>query len=198
MTSSQTRIFLIRHGETEWTLSGRHTGKTNIPLTENGQKQAYLLTGALKSIPFQKAFVSPLRRAKETFELSKLNVKAEFDEDLVEWDYGQYEGLTSKQIHQSQPGWSIFIQGAPGGESVADVGARANRVLSRLRSFNGNVLVFSSGHFLRVLAARWLDLPPSFGKYLVLSPASISILGFEHNTPAILQWNSTSYSESKN
>lgn len=194
MSSSQSRIYLVRHGETEWTLTGQHTGKTDLPLTENGRAQAIQMGKILQEIPFQRAFVSPLLRAKETFALAKLSVKAEQEDDLVEWDYGEYEGLTTKQIHQQNPSWSIFIQGAPGGESLADIGARANRVLSKLKSFNGNVVVFSSGHFLRALGARWLDLPPSFGKYLILSTASLSILGYEHNNPALIQWNCTTYS----
>ncbi len=190
------RLFLVRHGETEWTITGQHTGKTDLPLTEQGKNQALAIAKALKGLGLQKAFVSPLQRARETFLLSQLSIPAEFDEDLVEWDYGRYEGLTSKQIHQQNPQWSLFIQGAPEGESVADVGARANRLLQKVKSQTGDVVLFSSGHILRVIASRWLDMPASFGAHLALSPASISILGFEHQAPAILRWNSLPYAPS--
>jgi probable phosphoglycerate mutase len=188
------KVFLVRHGETAWSLSGQHTGRTDIPLTDHGKKQALSLAPLLKKHSFQKIFVSPLQRAKETYDLLHLSAHAELDEDLYEWDYGLYEGKTSKQIKEIHPNWSLFISGAPGGESVADVGARAGRMLSKIKACQGDVLLFSSGHFLRVLAAKWLEQPPTFGRNLALSTASLSILGYEHHTPALLLWNSTTFS----
>ena len=183
------KIYLIRHAETEWTVSGQHTGKTDLPLTEQGEEDSRKIGAFLKGKGFQKVLVSPLMRARRTCELAGLFSDAIIEKDLVEWDYGDYEGLTSAEIHKTNPGWSIFHEGAPGGETLADVGHRAGRVLGLLRSIPGDVAVFSSGHFLRVLAAKWLDMPPSFGGHLVLKPASVSILGYERNTSAILLWN---------
>lgn len=192
MNTSQ-KIFLARHGETAWTLSGQHTGLTDVPLTENGRVQAELLGKVIRGLSLQKAYVSPLLRANETFEIAHLSTPAEFDDNLVEWNYGAYEGLSSKEIHKSDPNWSVFLQGGPQGESVADVSARAGRVISRVQGSHGNIILFSSGHILRAIAARWLGLPLSFGRHIALSPASLSILGYEHGAPAILLWNSTAH-----
>jgi probable phosphoglycerate mutase len=187
------KIYLIRHGETEWTLSGKHTGRSDIPLTKNGEEQSANIGRYLKGMGFQKVLTSPLIRAKETCRLAGLFTHALVDEDLREWNYGDYEGITSAEIRAKDPHWTIFTAGAPGGESVADIGARANRVLGTIRSIPGDVAVFSHGHFLRALAARWLEMPPAFGQQLVLSPASLSILGFEKEKPAIITWNQTHF-----
>lgn len=183
------KIFLVRHGETDWSLSGQHTGKTDIPLTEKGKEEALRLAPILQKIQITKALISPLKRAHETFNLAGLNVPRELDKDLEEWDYGDYEGLSSKEIAETNPDWSIFINGAPGGESLQDIENRTARVLDKIQSIDGNVALFSSGHILRALAARWLNLPLSFGRQLTLSTGSISILGYEHNLPSLLLWN---------
>jgi broad specificity phosphatase PhoE len=189
----QRKIYLMRHGETEWTLKGRHTGLTDIPLTEKGQHQARLLGEHLNKHPFHKVFTSPLKRALETCETAGLLQEAEIDEDLVEWNYGQYEGLTSAEIHRKDPDWTIFSKGAPGGESVQEIGNRADKVLKKLSTVPGDIALFSSGHFLRVLASRWLQLAPSFGEHLLLFPASVSILSREDAIPTIASWNNISY-----
>ena len=184
-------IYLVRHGETEWSLSGQHTGRTDLPLTERGQRNARQLRERLKGIAFVKVFTSPLQRAALTCELAGFKTVSEIDHDLMEWDYGQYEGRRSVEIHQERPEWSLFRGGCPGGESPEQIGARADAVSQRIRKIDGNVLLFSSGHFLRVLAARWLGLGPGAGRYFLLSTASISILGYEHSRdePVIRSWN---------
>ncbi len=182
-------IFLIRHGETAWTVSGQHTGLTDIPLTERGRVQAAALGEKLKDLPMQKVLLSPLARAIETCKLVHLFERAEIDPDLVEWNYGKYEGLTGAEIYARDPDWSIFTKGAPGGESIEEVKTRADRVLERIASVPGNVALFSSGHFLRVLTARWLGLPASDGRLFLLSTASLSVLGYEGGVPVIIQWN---------
>lgn len=194
MVFTHHKIYLIRHGETDWSLSGRHTGRTDIPLTEQGQIQAKQLADYLKGLGVQKVFSSPSQRAKETCRLAGFLSHAIVDEELHEWDYGDYEGMTTAEIRKTAPLWTIFKQGAPGGESIGDMGQRVNQVMGRLRSIPGDVLIFSSGHFLRSLAARWLGMPVPFGEHLVLSPASISILGFEKEVPALLAWNQILYS----
>jgi probable phosphoglycerate mutase len=194
MNHTHHKIYLIRHGETEWTVLGKHTGNTDIPLTAQGEEDAKKIRDYLKGVGFQKVLVSPLQRAKETCRLSGFFSHALIDEDLREWDYGRYEGLTTSEIRKENPSWTIFSQGAPDGESIADIGARANRVLGRVCSIPGDVAIFSSGHILRSIAARWLGMPVSFGKHLILNPASISILGFERETPALIQWNQTQFS----
>lgn len=183
------RLILVRHGETKWSLSGQHTGRTDIPLTENGVKQALQLKEQLKHFSFEKAFVSPLLRAKDTFILSALQVPSEFDENLYEWDYGDYEGLTSQTIREKNPSWNIFSKGAPGGESIEAVQKRADLMIVKAKHYSGDVVFFSSGHILRAIASRWLGFPLSFGKHIPLSTASISILGYEHENPALLLWN---------
>jgi probable phosphoglycerate mutase len=191
MSEALPAVYLARHGETAWTVSGRHTGRTDIPLTERGERNARRLAERLKGLTFSHVFTSPLRRAARTCELAGFGSRAAVDADLVEWDYGAYEGRTSADIHQERPAWQLFRDGCPGGESVAAVGARADRVIGRLRPLAGNVLLFSSGHFLRVLGARWLGLEPSAGRFFLLSTATLSILGSEHNKsePVIRLWN---------
>ena len=185
-------VYVARHGETAWSLSGQHTGRTDLPLTPNGERNAHRLGGRLKGMTFQKVFTSPLQRASRTCELAGFGALAESDPDLVEWDYGRYEGLRSAEILAERPDWELFRDGCPGGESPAQIGERADRVVARVREVNANVLLFSSGHFIRVLAARWLALGPgSAGRYFLLSTASLSALGYEHNLahPVIRLWN---------
>jgi len=177
-------IYLVRHGETEWSLSGQHTGLTDLPLTEAGEEQARQLQRRLISVSFARVFSSPLQRAIRTCELSGLGSAAEVDRDLVEWNYGDYEGKKRPEILAKRPGWIIFRDGCPHGESPEEVGIRTDRVISRIRQVNGNVLVFSSGHFLRVLMARWLGLEPSGGRYFKLATATLSVLGYDHNNRA--------------
>ena len=185
-------VYVARHGETAWSLSGQHTGRTDLPLTANGERNARRLGERLKGLTFLKVFTSPLQRASRTCELAGFGPVAERDPDLVEWDYGRYEGLRSAEILAERPDWQLFRDGCPGGESPAQIGERADRVVERVRAVNGNVLLFSSGHFIRVLAARWLALGPgSAGRYFLLSTASLSALGYEHNLsyPVIRLWN---------
>jgi len=185
-------VYLARHGNTAWTLSGQHTGLTDLPLTSNGESNALRLGERLKGMTFAKVFTSPLQRAARTCGLAGFGAVAETDPDLVEWNYGEYEGLTSAQIHQRRPDWDLFRDGCPGGESPQQIGERADRVVQRVRAVAGNVLLFSSGHFIRVLTARWLGLGPgSEGRYFLLSPASLSALSYEHglSRPVIRLWN---------
>jgi probable phosphoglycerate mutase len=188
-------IYLARHGETAWSLSGQHTGVTDLPLTARGEQNARSLAGRLRGLSFSKVFTSPLQRARRTCELAGFGAVAEVDPDLVEWNYGEYEGITTAEILTKRPGWELFRDGCPGGESPAEIGARADRVVARLRAEPGNVLLFSSGHFLRVLTARWLTLEPGAGRYFVLSTASLSALGYEHDAsePVIRLWNDTQH-----
>jgi probable phosphoglycerate mutase len=184
-------VYLARHGETAWTVSGQHTGLTDIPLTERGERNARSLGERLKGLTFARVFTSPLQRARRTCELAGFGSVAEIDGDLVEWHYGAYEGLTTAEIRKQRPGWEIFRDGCPGGESAADVGARADRVIARVRAIAGDVLLFSSAHFLRVLGARWLGVDASAGRYLLLSTAALSIVGYEHDKtgPVLRLWN---------
>ncbi|HTU24875.1 MAG TPA: histidine phosphatase family protein [Pirellulales bacterium] len=184
-------LYLARHGETAWSISGQHTGKTDLPLTGRGERNARRLGARLAGHAFARVFVSPLIRARRTCELAGFSDAAESDCDLMEWDYGEYEGRTTVDILRKRPEWQLFRDGCPGGESAVDVGRRADRVVARVRSVEGDVLVFSSGHFLRVLAARWLALDPSCGRLFVLSTASLSQLGYEHTPaePVIKLWN---------
>jgi broad specificity phosphatase PhoE len=184
-------ITLVRHGETAWSMTGQHTGLTDIPLTEEGERRARSLGGRFKGVTFDRAFSSPLQRARRTCELAGFGAVAKVDPDLVEWNYGDYEGRTSKEILAARPGWRLFRDGCPNGEQPADVGARADRVIARLRAADDCAIVFSSGHILRVLAARWLGLAPSEGRLFMLGTASVSILGYEHDKsePAIALWN---------
>jgi len=185
-------VYLARHGETAWTLTGQHTGLTDLPLTANGERNARRLGERLKGQQFTRVFASPLQRAARTCELAGYGSVAESDPDLVEWDYGQYEGLRSSEIFAIRPDWDLFRDGCPGGESPEQVGDRADRVIRRLRAVDGDALLFSSGHFIRVLATRWLVLAPgTAGGYFALSTASVSALGYEHNLshPVIRLWN---------
>jgi broad specificity phosphatase PhoE len=190
-------IYLARHGETAWSLSGQHTGRTDLPLTELGERNARALGERLRGLTFAKVVTSPLQRAVRTCDMAGFGTSAEIDPDLVEWDYGQYESRRTADIHAERPDWQLFRDGCPGGESPDQIGARADRVVGRLRAIKGDVLVFSSGHFLRVFAARWLGLDASAGRYLLLSTASLSALGYEHNLtePAIRLWNETRHVE---
>ena len=190
-------VFLARHGETAWSLTGQHTGRTDLPLTERGERNAQALGERLKGLKFAKVFTSPLLRARRTCELAGFGPIAAVDQDLVEWDYGAYEGRRTSQIRAERPGWQLFRDGCPGGESPDQVGARADRVLNRLRAVQGNVLLFSSGHLLRVLAARWVGLEPAGGRLFLLSTASLSALGYEHDIcqPVICLWNDTRHVE---
>jgi broad specificity phosphatase PhoE len=191
MNKSLPEVYLARHGETAWSLSGRHTGRTDIPLTERGEDNARKLRGRLEGITFTEVLVSPLQRARRTCELAGFAALARVTPDLVEWDYGDYEGRLTPDIQRDRPGWYLFRDGCPGGESLAEVSVRADRVIARLRADGGRVLVFGHGHFTRVLAARWMGLTPEDAGHLMLSTASLSIVGYEHNRddPAILLWN---------
>ena len=186
-------IYVARHGETAWSLSGQHTGLTDLPLTERGERNARRLEERFRGVTFAKVFTSPLQRATRTCELAGFGSVAEIDRDLLEWNYGKYEGRRTIEILADRPGWQLFRDGCPGGESPDQVGARADRVVNRVRAIDGDVFVFSSGHFLRVFAARWLGLDAAFGKYLLLSTASVSALGYEHNRsePVIRLWDDT-------
>jgi probable phosphoglycerate mutase len=186
-------IHLARHGETAWSLTGQHTGRTDLPLTERGERNARRLGERLAGLVFTKVFTSPSQRAARTCELAGFGTTAEVDPNLVEWNYGDYEGLRTVEIHSKQPAWQLFRDGCPNGESPAQVGARADRTVSRLRGIEGNVLLFSSGHFLRVLAGRWLGLEPATGRFFMLRTASLSALGYENNLsqPVIQFWDDT-------
>jgi broad specificity phosphatase PhoE len=184
-------VYVARHGDTAWTKSGQHTGLTDLPLIESGERNARRLGERLKGLKFAKVFTSPLQRAKRTCELAGFGAVAAVDPDLVEWNYGEYDGLRSDQIQAKNPGWDLFRDGAPGGESPAEIGQRADRVIGRVRAIEGDVLLFSSGHFTRVLAARWLGLESCAARFFLLNPASLSALGYEHaaSHPAIRLWN---------
>jgi broad specificity phosphatase PhoE len=191
-------IYVARHGETAWSLSGQHTGVTDLPLTDRGERNARRLGERLKGLSFAKVFTSPLQRAARTCELAGFGAGAEVDRDLLEWNYGEYEGRRTAEILAERPDWQLFRDGCPGGESPGQIGARADRVVSRLRAIQGDVLLFSSGHFLRVLAARWLGLEPAAGRYFLLSTASLGMLAYEHNSrsePVIRLWNDTRHVE---
>lgn len=185
-------VYIARHGNTAWTHTGQHTGLSDLPLTPDGERNAVRLGERLKGMKFARVFTSPLQRASRTCELAGFGARAEVDHNLVEWDYGDYEGLTSAQILEKHPEWQLFRDGAPRGESPMQIGERADRVVHRVRSIAGDVLLFSSGHFIRVLTARWLALAPrTGGRYFLLNPASLSALSYEHNLsrPVIRLWN---------
>jgi broad specificity phosphatase PhoE len=185
-------VYLARHGDTVWTVSGQHTGLTDLPLTADGELHARRLGERLRGLKFAKVFTSPLQRASRTCELAGFEAVAETDPDLVEWNYGEYEGLRSAEILRKRPDWQLFRDGCPGGESPAQIGERADRVVQRARAVAGDVLLFSSGHFIRVLADRWLALSPGcVGSHLLLDTASLSALGYEHalSQPVIRLWN---------
>jgi len=189
MTKQIQQVYLIRHGETEWSLSGQHTGITDIPLTENGRNVARLLKPVLAKESFARVMTSPLQRARETCELAGLGDRAEIEPDLMEWNYGDYEGLAPKQIHAKAPGWMIFRDGCPGGESPEQVGARADRVIARVRALKGDVALFAHGHIFRVFAARWLGFPAAAGGHFLLDTATLNVLSYYRDIPAVKRWN---------
>jgi probable phosphoglycerate mutase len=183
------QVYLIRHGETEWSLSGQHTGITDIPLTENGRKVAKLLQPVLAKETFALVLTSPLERARKTCELAGLGERAEIDRDLMEWNYGAYEGLTPQEIHAQAPGWMLFRDGSPGGETPEQVGVRVDRVIARVRAVEGHIALFAHGHIFRVFAARWLGLPAVAGCHFLLDTASLNILSYYRGIPAVKRWN---------
>jgi broad specificity phosphatase PhoE len=186
-------VYLARHGGTAWTVSGQHTGVTDLPLTTQGEAEALRLGERIEGLRFAAVLTSPLQRAVRTCELAGFGSAAEVEHDLLEWNYGAYEGRTSAEIHAERPDWQLFRDGCPGGESPDQVGARADRVVRRVRAIGGDVLLFSSGHFLRVFAARWLGLEPGAGRYFLLTTASLSAVGYEHDRsdPVIRLWDET-------
>ncbi|MDB5308315.1 MAG: putative phosphoglycerate mutase family protein [Gemmataceae bacterium] len=190
-------IYLARHGETEWSLAGRHTGLTDIPLTDRGERNARRLGDRLAGIAFARVFTSPLIRARRTCELAGFGGVAEVDPDLVEWDYGEVEGITTAEFRRQRPDWELFRDGPPGGETLAAISARADRVIARVRAVGGNVLLFSSGHISQVLGARWIGADVSWGRAFFLQTAAVSILGYHHSLgePVIRLWNDTHHTE---
>lgn len=191
-------VYLARHGETAWSLTGQYTGLTDLPLTEQGECTAWRLGERLQGLRFAKVFTSPLQRASRTCELAGFGAVAEVDPDLTEWNYGQFEGRRSAEVHAEHPDWQLFRDGCPGGESPQQVTARADRVVGRVRAVSGDVLLFSSGHFIRVLATRWLGLEPTVNsRYFMLSTSSLSALGYENHLsrPVIRLWNETHHVE---
>src|ERR1700683_4845278 len=183
------QVVVVRHGETEWSRIGRHTGRSDIALTPEGEEQARGLGASLAGLTFAGVFVSPLQRARKTAELAGFGDVAVVDRDLIEWDYGAYEGRTSEEIQEQRPGWTLFRDGVPGGETLNDVAARAAHVIERVRGIDGDVLLFGHGHQLRVLTALWLEFAPVAAQHLQLATASPSTLGDEHDWTALLSWN---------
>jgi broad specificity phosphatase PhoE len=182
-------VFAIRHGETAWSLSGQHTGTTDIPLTDNGRRLANRMRSVLAAEVFALVLCSPMHRARETCELAGLSDKAVIDPDLVEWNYGQYEGMTPAQIEEMAPGWLIFRDGCPGGETPEQVRARVDRLIARCRSVDGDSALFAHGHVLRVFAARWIGLPPGGGQHFLLNTGTLCVLGYYREIPAVRIWN---------
>jgi broad specificity phosphatase PhoE len=182
-------VFAIRHGETAWSLSGQHTSTTDIPLTENGRRLAQRMRPVLATNAFELVLCSPMQRARETCELAGLGDKAIIDSDLVEWNYGEYEGLTPQQVDEVAPGWLIFRDGCPGGEAPEQVGARMDRVIARLRAFSGGTALFAHGHVLRVLVARWIGLHAGGGQHFLLDTGTLCVLGYYREIPAVRIWN---------
>ncbi len=192
--NSSLRLYLIRHGETEWSLSGQYTGREDIPLTAHGKDMARSLGRSLRNISFSHVFSSPLQRAQQTCQLAGLTPKTEIELDLMEWDNGHDTGKTPDEVLSSRPDWNLFRDGSPGGETGGDICLRADQLIERLRTLDGNVALFSHGHFCRVFAARWLGLTVEYAQHFIFDTASLSILSFEHENmkvPAILLWNST-------
>lgn len=191
-------IYAARHGETEWSLSGQHTGITDLPLTKHGEDTAVKLGERLRGLEFARVFSSPLQRAKRTCELAGFGAQMEVLPDAIEWNYGKYEGVKTADIHKERPGWDLFRDGAPEGEDAAKIGARADRVIQTIRDANADVLLFSSSHFLRVFAARWLGLDGSYGRCFVLGTTGLSSFGYEHHNlaePVIRLWNETRHAD---
>jgi broad specificity phosphatase PhoE len=180
---------LVRHGETEWSRDGRHTGRTDVPLTDEGRRQAELVEEALGEWITPRVLTSPLGRARDTCRLAGLGDRAELSDALLEWDYGEFEGLTTSEIREEHPGWDLWRDGCPGGESAADFGARVDPLVDELRASGTDVALFAHGHVLRVLAVRWVELPPEAGARLWLATATISVLGFERETATVRRWN---------
>jgi broad specificity phosphatase PhoE len=189
MAERRPEVVLIRHGQTEWSASGRHTGRTDVPLTDEGRRQAEALRACLSEWRFDKVLTSPLQRAAETCRLAGLGEVAQVRDDLREWDYGAYEGLTTAEVRSNRPSWNLWVDGVPNGESVEQVGARADRVIGEIQAADGDIALFAHGHVLRVIATRWLELPPDRGRSFVLETATLSVLGYERETPAMLRWN---------
>jgi len=192
MSSALPKLYLARHGDTAWTDSRQHTGRTDLPLNERGEEHARQLGARLREFSFVRVFTSPLQRASRTCELAGFRVGAEVDPDLTEWDYGRFEGKQTSDILKEWPGWELYRDGCPGGESPEDVARRADRFIERVHSMNGDVLAFSSGHFIRMIAARWHGLTPASGRVFFCRPASVGVLGFEHDSreqPVIRLWN---------
>jgi broad specificity phosphatase PhoE len=187
--NTRQRIIVVRHGETAWSREKRHTGRSDIPLTAEGREQARALVAQLAGLDFAAVLVSPLQRARETCELAGFAERAVVEPDLIEWDYGEYEGMTGAEIEQRRPGWTLFGDGVVGGETIGDVAARAERVIARVRAVEGDVLLFGHGHQLRILTALWLEFPAAAAQHLQLATASPSTLGFEHDWTALLSWN---------
>jgi broad specificity phosphatase PhoE len=193
MASPHPQILLVRHGETEWSRSGKHTGRTDIPLTDEGRRQAELLRARLAGHRFARVLTSPLQRAAETCRLAGLGETAETRTELLEWDYGRYEGLTTPEIRVDVPGWTVWRDGCPGGETAEEVGRRVDPLVAELRTLEEDAIVFAHGHLLRVLTARWLTLPPETGAHFALSTAAVSILGYERETPVMWLWNGAAH-----
>ena len=189
MANEAQKIYLIRHGETEWSRDGKHTGVTDVLLTEQGRQTAQLLQPVLARETFALVLSSPLQRARDTCELAGLGKVAVIEPDLMEWNYGEYEGLTTKQIQLTRPGWSVFHHGCPGGETPEQVAGRADRALAKVRATDGDVALFAHGHILRVLAARWINLQASCGEHFLLDTATLNVLGYYYDTPALKIWN---------
>ena len=193
-------LYLVRHGETAWSLSGQHTGRTDLPLTEQGEQDARELAERLRGIKFSRVFTSPLQRARRTSELAALNRVAEIEPNLTEWNYGDYEGQLSADIRKTRPDWNVFRDGCPNGESPSQISKRADRLIAGLRTLDSDLAIFSHGHFGRVLAARWIGLPVEQAQHFLLSTASLSILGYGHNLaeePAIVLWNAVPVGKSR-
>jgi probable phosphoglycerate mutase len=188
-TTAKHRLFVIRHGATEWSRSGQHTGHTDIPLLPDGEAQARATGELLADHEFALVLTSPLQRARRTCELVGLADQAEVEPNLIEWDYGDYEGITSAEIHQTVPGWTVWTGAVPGGETIDQVAARADAVIERALATDGDTIVFAHGHILRLLTARWCELEPAEGRRFVLDPATLCVLGWEHESRVILQWN---------
>jgi len=195
MSVSGPRVFLVRHGETEWSITGQHTGRTDLPLTEEGRRQAKRIGARLARERFALVLVSPLSRAQETARLARFGDVAEVEPDLVEWDYGDYDSLTAADIRRERPGWTPWWGGFPGGETLEDLAARADRVLARVRAVDGDVALFAHGHILRIIAARWLEQPAIEGARYYLATATLSILGWERETAVIDRWNEACHLE---